>query len=147
LGPVTRLKQDAQRLYAGPYDPSIQSIRELFMNTKPFAIIALLAAFAPISALSQQQQNIPKASKADVQKVIDTIKADKAKLASYCDFVKLDDQVEAIASKNVKDPKLQSLGSQLTESIKKVGPDFEKIMNSELDQASGALLEGLGKSC
>jgi hypothetical protein len=117
------------------------------MNMKPFAIIALLAAFAPMPALSQQQQKAPKASKAEVQKVVDSIKGDKAKLASYCDFVKLDDQVEQLASKNQKDPKLQSLGQQLTDSIKKVGPDFEKIMNSELDQASSDLLEGLGKSC
>lgn len=117
------------------------------MNTKPFAVIALLAAFAPVSAHSQQQPNIPKASKADVQKVVDSIKGDKAKLAKYCSFVKLDDQVEAIAAKNQKDPKLESLGKQVTESIKQVGPDFEKIMNSELDQDSGALLEGLGKSC
>jgi hypothetical protein len=117
------------------------------MNTKPFAVLALLAALAPAPAFSQPQPNAPKANKADVQKVIDSIKADKAKLASYCNFVKLDDQLEAIASKNQKDPKLQSLGTQLTESIKKVGPDFEKIMNSELDQASADLLEGLGKSC
>jgi hypothetical protein len=117
------------------------------MNTKPFAIIALLAAFAPMSTLAQQQQNAPKASKADVQKVVDSIKADKAKLANYCAFAKLDDQVESIASKNDKDPKLQGLSQQLNDAVKKVGPDFEKIMNSELDEASGKLLEGLGQSC
>ena len=117
------------------------------MNTKPFAVIAILAAFAPMTAFAQQQQNAPKAGKADVQKVVDSIKGDKAKLAKYCEFVKLDDQLEAIASKNPKDPKLQSLGNQLNDSMKKVGPDFEKIMNSELDEASSGLLEGLGKSC
>jgi hypothetical protein len=117
------------------------------MNLKLFSVVAFLAAFAPMSALAQQQPNIPKASKADVQKVIDSIKGDKAKMAAYCSFNKLDDQVEAIAAKNQNDPKLQSLGQQLTESIKKVGPDFEKIMSSELDQASGTLLENLGKSC
>jgi hypothetical protein len=117
------------------------------MNTKPLAVLAFLAAFAPVSAFSQQQQNGPKASKADVQKVVDSIKADKTKLANYCTFVKLDDQVEAIATKNDKDPKLQSLGSQLNDSIKKVGPDFEKIMNSDLDEASGKLLESLGSAC
>jgi hypothetical protein len=117
------------------------------MNMKLFSVIALLGAFAPMSALSQQQPDAPKASKADVQKVIDSIKGDKAKMAAYCTFNKLDDQVEAIATKNQNDPKLQSLGKQLTESIKNVGPDFEKIMNSVLDEASGALLENLGKSC
>jgi hypothetical protein len=113
---------------------------------KLVSAIAIAAAFAPASGFAQQG-NAPKASKADVQKVIDSIKADKAKLAAYCSFVKLDDEVEAIASKNQKDPKLQGLSQKLTESIKNVGPDFDKIMNSELDQASGDLLEGLGKSC
>jgi hypothetical protein len=117
------------------------------MNTKLFSAIVLLAAFAPGSALSQQQPSAPKASKEDVQKVVDSIKSDKAKMAAYCSFNKLDDEFEAIVSKNQNDPKLESLGKQLAESIKKVGPDFEKIMNSELDAASGAILENLGKTC
>src|SRR5215469_5620297 len=112
-------------------------MREL-MNTKPLTVIALLAPLIAMSALAQQP-NAPKASKADVQKVITSINGDKAKLANYCAFSKLDDQVEAIATKDSKDPKLQSLSNQLSESIRKVGPDFEKIMNSELDEASGAL--------
>jgi hypothetical protein len=145
--PLTCLRQHDQRKYTSSYKPSKQSTRELFMNTKSFAIVALIAAFAPISAFAQQQQQQPKASKAEVQKVVDSIKGDKAKLAKYCSFVKLDDQFEQAAQKNQKDPKLQSLGQELAESIKKVGPDFEKIMNSELDEASSGLLEGLGKSC
>ena len=103
------------------------------MNMKLFSVVALLAACAPMPALSQQQPNIPKASKADVQKVVDSIKGDKAKMAAYCSFTKLDDQVEAIATKNQNDPKLQSLGKQLSESMKKIGPDFERIMKSELE--------------
>jgi len=117
------------------------------MNTKLFTAVAFLSACASIPALSQQNSNAPKASKADVQKVVDGIKADKAKLASYCAFVKLDDQIEAIATKNKDDPKLKSLGQQEADAVKKVGPDFEKIMNSELDDASGKLLEDLGSSC
>jgi hypothetical protein len=117
------------------------------MNTKLFTVIALMAAFAPMSALSQQQPSAPKASKADVQKVIDSIKGDKSKMAAYCDSSKLDDQIEAIAAKNQNDPKLKSLYAQLAASNKKVGSDFQKIMDSELDQASGALLEDLAKSC
>ena len=117
------------------------------MNTKLFAAVALLSACASMPALSQQQPNAPKASKADVQKVIDSIKADKTKLTNYCAFVKLDEQLEEIASKNKNDPKLQSLGKQEADAIKKVGPDFDKIMNSDLDEASQKLLEDLGSSC
>jgi hypothetical protein len=117
------------------------------MDSKLFSVIALLAACASTSALAQQQPNAPKASKADVQKVVDGIKGDKAKMAAYCGFVKLEDEVDAIAAKNQNDPKLPHLGKQIGESITKVGPDFQKIMDSELDEASGALLESLAKSC
>ncbi len=117
------------------------------MNMKLVSAVTILTAFASMPSLAQQEPNMPKASKADVQKVINGIKADKAKMADYCASAKLDDQVNAIAAKNQKDPKLQSLEAQIDELNKKVGPDFEKIMNSELDEASGALLEDLTKSC
>jgi hypothetical protein len=119
------------------------------MNRKLVSAVAIFAAFASLPGHAQQQQqpNMPKASKADVQKVVSGIKGDQAKMAAYCGFVKLEDEGDAIAAKNPKDPKLQSLGTQMGESIKKVGPDFEKLMNSELDEASGALLEDLAKTC
>jgi hypothetical protein len=120
------------------------------MNMKLVSAVTVLAAFASVPGLAQPQQpqpNVPKASKADVQKVISAIKADKAKMSAYCDSVKLDDQVNAIASKNQNDPKLQGLYGQLEAANKKVGADFEKIINSELDDASGALLEDLAKTC
>jgi len=114
---------------------------------KLVSAITILAAFASTSALAQQQGNLPKASKADVQKVVNGIKADKAKLAAYCESAKLDAQANALAEKNQNDPKLQALGEQISAANKKVGPDFEKLMNSEFDEASGALLEELNKSC
>jgi hypothetical protein len=117
------------------------------MNMKLVSVVTILMAFASMPGLAQQQPNIPKASKADVQKVINSIKADKAKMATYCDSLKLDDEASAIAEKNPKDPKLQSLGVRIGELNKKVGPDFEKIINSELDEESAALLEDLAKSC
>ena len=118
------------------------------MNRKHVAVITL-SVLAPTFALSQQQQpNAPKATKADVQKVIDSIKADKAKMANYCSFVKLNDKMEELAEKNQKDPKLAILGKQMPDSIKKIGPDFEKLMNSDLDEASSTLLIDFGtKSC
>ncbi|HZV21301.1 MAG TPA: hypothetical protein VE986_07120 [Hyphomicrobiales bacterium] len=118
------------------------------MDLKLVSAIAILAAFSGMpSAVAQQQPNLPKASKADVQKVVNGIKADKTKMAAYCDSVKLDDEANAIAAKNPRDPKLQNLGKQISEANKKVGSDFEKLMNSELDDASAALLDDLAKSC
>ena len=117
------------------------------MNMKLVSAMAILTASASMPVFAQQQPDVPKASKAEVQKVLNGIKADNAKMAAYCASAKLDDQMNAIAAKNQKDPKLQSLGEQINELNKKVGPDFEKIMNSELDEASGALLEDLTKSC
>ena len=116
------------------------------MNMKLVSAVTILTAFVSMPG-NAQQPNMPKASKADVQKVINSIKADKAKMNAYCASAKLDDEYNAIAAKNQKDPKLQNLEGQISEMNKKVGPDFEKIMNSELDEASGALLEDLTKSC
>ncbi len=116
------------------------------MNMKLASAVVIMTAFAAMPALAQQT-GAPKASKADVQKVINSIKADKSKMAAYCASAKLDAEANAIAEKNQKDPKLQGLEGQINELNKKVGPDFEKIINSELDEASGALLEDLSKTC
>ena len=116
------------------------------MNMKLVSAVTILAAFASMPALAQQPSP-PKASKADVQKVLNGIKADASKMAAYCASAKLDDQANAIAAKDQKDPKLQGIEAQIEELNKKIGPDFEKIMSSELDEASGALLTDLTKSC
>jgi hypothetical protein len=116
------------------------------MNMKLVAAVTILTAFASMPALAEQPA-APKASKADVQKVISGIKADKAKLAAYCASAKLDDEASAVAAKDQKDPKLQGIGEKIDELNKKVGPDFEKVINSELDEESAALLGDLTKSC
>jgi hypothetical protein len=116
------------------------------MNLKFVSVLAFLAA-ATVTAAFAQDKAPPKASKADVQKVVDSIKGDKAKLALFCAYEKLQSQAAAIAAKNENDPKLQALGQQLDAGAQKVGPDFDKLMTSDIDDASGALLENLAKSC
>ena len=116
------------------------------MTMKLVSAVTIIAAFA-FSPVLAQQATAPKASKADVQKAVNSIKADKAKLAAYCESAKLDAQANDLATKNQNDPKLQSLGEQIAAANKKVGPDFEKLMTSEMDEASGALLDDLTKSC
>jgi hypothetical protein len=115
------------------------------MKTKIVAAVAVLAAFTATSAWAQDKA-APKASKAEVQKLVDGIKADKTKMAQFCDVMKLQGQYSAAAEK--KDEKtLQALDKQMEDGAKKIGPDFDRITSSELDDASAALLDELAKAC
>ncbi len=112
------------------------------MNTKFVAAVAVCAAFAATSAIAQQkappppaqqEQAAPKASKAEVQKLVESIKADKAKTAQFCNLMKLQDQYTAAAEKK-DEKKLEALDKQMEEGAKKLGPDFDRITQSELDE-------------
>ncbi|HZV21742.1 MAG TPA: hypothetical protein VE986_09390 [Hyphomicrobiales bacterium] len=116
------------------------------MNMKFVSGVAVIAAFACLPAFAQQQGQPPKASKAEVQKVVDSIKADKAKLAQFCAITKIQEQYSAAAEKK-DEKKLQDLDKQMEEAAKKLGPDFERVTSSELDDESANLLDTLAKSC
>jgi hypothetical protein len=125
------------------------------MNTKFVAAIAVCAAFAAPSAIAQQkapqpapqqEQAAPKASKAEVQKLVEGIKADKAKLTQFCGLMKLQDQYTAAAEKK-DEKKLEALDKQMEEGAKNIGPDFDRITQSELDEEATNLLDGLANSC
>ena len=116
------------------------------MSTKFVAAIAVVTAVTTTIAFAQGQ-TAPKASKADVQKLVGSIKSDKAKFAQYCEITKLEVQSNALAQKNQNDPKLEALGKQMDDIAAKIGPDYEKIINSDLDDASAALFDDLSKSC
>ena len=116
------------------------------MNTKFVAAITVLTAVTATGAWAQGQ-TAPKASTAEVQKVLGGIKSDKAKLAQFCEITKLEVQSDALAQKNQNDPKLEVLAKQMDEGAAKLGPDYQRIINSELDDASTALLDDLSKSC
>jgi hypothetical protein len=114
------------------------------MKTKFVAGLAVLAALsAPAFA---QDKAPPKASKADVQKLVDGIKADKAKSAQFCDIMKLQTQYQAAAEKK-DDKQLEALDKQMEDASKKLGPDFDKVTSSEIDDESAALLDDLAKTC
>ncbi len=125
------------------------------MNTKFVAAVAVFAALAASSAIAQQkapppapqqEQAAPKASKAEVQKLVESIKADKAKLSQFCSLMKLQDQYTAAAEKK-DEKKLETLDKQMEEGAKKIGPDFDRITQSELDEEATNLLDGLANSC
>jgi hypothetical protein len=128
------------------------------MMLKIVVAAALLAAL-PMVAHAQQKPpapaaNMPKPSAADIQKLVQTISADKAKLKTYCDIGALQDQMDRAEQK--KDTKTaQALGAKADGLAKQLGPDYERVMGG-LDQidpnsAEGkkftALFEPLFKQC
>jgi hypothetical protein len=118
-------------------------MKEPFMNLKLLSAIAFLAV---TPALAQNQDApLSKASKADVQKVIDSVKSDKGKMAQFCELKKIHAQYSTLTEKDEK--KAEELDKAEEEATKKLGPDFEKIVGSELDDESAALLDGLANSC
>jgi hypothetical protein len=114
------------------------------------AVFALVAA----SAVAQAQPAPPKPTKADAQKVVQIITADKAKTQTYCQLAKLDDQMAAADQR--KDQKaLETLGKQADELSEKIGPEYVKLMDglSQIDPDSSegkqlsALLAPLDNLC
>ena len=119
------------------------------------AAVALIA----VSAIAQAQQGapppkVPKPSKADVQKVVQMIMADKAKVQAYCELSKINDQMaEAQDKKDQK--KMEALATQADALVQKIGPDYEKLMEGldQVDENSpdaktfGDLFAPLDKQC
>jgi Skp family chaperone for outer membrane proteins len=127
-----------------PRGIEVPSIKETFMKTK---FVAAVAVFAVLSAPAfAQDKAAPKASKADVQKLVDSIKGDKAKTAQFCSIMKLQGEYQAAAEKK-DDKKLEALDKQMEDESKKLGPDFDKVTSSEIDDESAALLDDLSKTC
>ena len=102
------------------------------MNLK---LVVALCLFTAIPAVAYAQQNQPPAppppTLADVQKLVQTISADKAKLQIYCQLAKLNDQIAAADQK--KDTKtMQTLSKQIDALEQKMGPDYAKLMDGLL---------------
>ncbi len=104
-----------------------------------------LAATSAIAQNSQAPQaQPPKASKAEVQALVDSIKNDQKKMAQFCTLTKLQDQY-ATVGKDAK--KLKELDRQMGAASESLGPDFDKVSRSELDDKSAVLLDDLSKAC
>jgi hypothetical protein len=127
------------------------------MKLKLVIAVAAIAAL-PVLAQAQQKGAPPPAAKpptkADVQKVVNQIKGDKAKLDTYCQIAKLGDQAQAAAEKKDQ-KKMENLNKQADALAAKVGPDYVKLMGSmeEVDPESKdgkeliALFDSLDASC
>jgi hypothetical protein len=126
---------------------------EKCMNLKLVVAIATFVAI-PAFAHAQPENPPPKPTAADVQKVVQIINADKAKLQAYCDLGKLNDQMAAADQK--KDTKtLVALSAQADGLAEKIGPEYIDLMdglgdvdeNSPLGKQVTAALDSLDKQC
>jgi hypothetical protein len=135
-------------------------LKEDFMNLK---LVVALCLFTAIPAAGYAQQGQPPGQQppppppptlADVQKVVATINADKAKVQIYCQLAKLNDQMEAAYQK--KDNKtVETLATQADALAQKLGPDYAKVMdglpqideNSPLGKQMDAALKTLDSQC
>ena len=95
------------------------------------AVLAVTPAFGQAS-MDRPSAKVPKPTKADVQKVIQSISSDKTKMQAYCEFTKLTQQMAQAEQK--KDTKtLQTRGQKADALTQKLGPDYLRLMDG-LDQ-------------
>jgi hypothetical protein len=123
------------------------------MNLKLVVAASLFVAI-PMVGSAQQNPPAPKPTMADVQKLVQTISGDKAKLKAYCDIGKLQEQMDQAEQK--KDTKtIEALGTKADALAKQIGPDYDKVMGGldEIDPNSAegkrytAMFEPLFKQC
>jgi len=109
------------------------------MNLKLVVAISVLTG---MPAFGQAPTDRPpaKPTKADVQKVVQTISGDKTKMQTYCDLSKLNQQI-AQADEKTDTKTLQGLGQKADDLMQKLGPDYVKLMDG-LDQAEDNSSEG-----
>jgi parvulin-like peptidyl-prolyl isomerase len=118
-------------------------------------IIAAAALLAmPAVAHAQAGKAAPKVTKADAQKVVQIITADKAKLAAYCSLAKLGEQMDQAEQKKDQ-KKAEDLGKQMEAIGQKLGPEYANLMaglegldeNSQAGKDIQAAFEALDKQC
>ena len=117
-----------------------------------FIVAAIAIAAAPLWA--QAQPSAKKPTKADAQKVVDLIRADKAKTQTYCDLVKLGEQMEQ-ADHNRDNRKADELALQMDVMSQRLGSEYVALVDAlqELDpdsregQEISVTLEELDQLC
>ena len=116
----------------------------------------IVAAFVIVSLPICAQAQKPRAAKvtnADAQKVVKIIGGDKAKVQTYCNVVKLNDQIDETDPKDKK--KIDELNQQVDELAAKLGPEYVALVGGleEMDSDSkdakeiNSTLDGLDNLC
>ncbi|MGA7389262.1 MAG: hypothetical protein WBW99_15250, partial [Pseudolabrys sp.] len=91
-------------------------------------IVAILVITAVPVCAQAQPPNGAKVTKADAQKVLKIISDDKAKTQTYCDIMKLGDEIEKADEK-----KADELFQKMDELAKKLGPEYVALMDGLQD--------------
>jgi hypothetical protein len=118
------------------------------MNLRANAAILLIVA-SPIFA--QAQETSTAKLKEEAQKVVKIISSDKSKTQTYCDLVKVSNQIEQAEPNS----KADQLYQQMDELAAKLGPEYIALVGElqEMDPDSeggkeiGSTLEALDKLC
>jgi hypothetical protein len=127
------------------------------MNFRLMVAIPLIAAI-PAAAYAQQEgqeADAPSPMLADVQKLVQSIAADKVKLKAYCDMGKIQEQMEEAEQEKGNAMKLDALSVKAENLSKQLGPDYDRVMggldgvdpNSAEGKRYTALFEPLFKQC
>ena len=116
------------------------------------SVAILIVAVMPLCALAQQGAKKP--TKADAQNVLKIISGDKGRTQTYCDIVKLGDQIDQAYDKQ-DNTKINELNQKMDELMKKIGPEYTALMDglqdvdpeSENGQQISTILQALDKLC
>jgi wobble nucleotide-excising tRNase len=114
-----------------------------------FAAVIAVAVLVPPFAQAQQ-----KATKATAQRVVNIIKADKAKFRAYCELGTLVEQIDE-AERKKDDKRVDQLSDQMEALEKKLGPEYANFVealndmdaNSKDTQEIDDTLSALDKMC
>lgn len=118
--------------------------------------LKLIAAVLAITVLplAAQAQKAAKPTKADAERIVKMISADKNKVKTYCDLAKLSEEIDqADQKKDTK--KVEELADKMDAMAKQLGPDYVKFtegldainQDSKEAQDISAVLEPLDKLC
>jgi hypothetical protein len=120
--------------------------------------VAAIAIVATVTLAHAQQggapASTPKPTKAEVEKVVQTITSDKANAQVYCDLNKTYDQLQE-AEKKARQQEVEALSKQADALVDKLGLEYSKMIdgldqvdpNSDEGKEYISLLSGLDKLC
>jgi hypothetical protein len=126
------------------------------MRLKLFVAVAIFvtASNAAFAQKDDADDQAPKPTIEDAQKLVDTIRGDKTKLKAYCELGKLHEQIEKAEEKN-DSKEMDTLVAKLDSLEQQVGPHYTRVMdglgdvdpNSAEGQKFIAVFEPLHKQC
>ena len=126
------------------------------MNLNLLTVIAIIAT-APIVALAQTDDTtnaVPKPTVEELQKLVQTIASDEAKLKVYCEIGKLLGESDK-ALENNDEKAFDAIVAKLDDLVPQIGPDYKKAMdglaevdpNSDEGQKLNAVFKQLQEQC